>query len=141
MVETCSEKGCDILIYVNTGPLATPVWTAVGGQRGATLSEERDMIDKSNKLSVNRAREYGYGFYSWSISCDGVHIRDETAYNHLRNALRNSVSVKVRIKEQDTYTMEGFALVSSQELDSPYEDEATYSMELQGTGPITQNPV
>lgn len=132
-------RGVDVLIYVNTGTDTAPVWTVVGGQRNATLSEEAETIDVTTKNSA--AQEFEYGQYNWKISCDGVYIKDDAAYVALRNAIRQKQKVKVRIKEGDTYTAEGLALVTSNELEAPYDDAATYSVELQGTGLLTENPV
>lgn len=131
-------KGVDVLIYVNTGTDTMPVWTVVGGQRSATLSEEAETIDVTTKGSI--AQEFEYGLYNWTISCDGIYIKDDTAYAALRSAIRQQKKVKVRIKEGDVYTAEGLAIVTSSELEAPYDDAATYSVELQGTGPLTENP-
>lgn len=131
-------RGVDILIFVNTGTETTPIWTVVGGQRNATLHEENEMIDVTAKDS--QAQEFEYGAYTWTISCDGVYIKDDAAYVALRNAMRDKQKIKVRVKEGDTYTAEGLALVSSSDLEAPYDDAATYSMELQGTGVLIENP-
>jgi TP901-1 family phage major tail protein len=136
-------RGVDILLYVNTGTDAAPVWTAVGGQRNATLSEESDTIDITSKDSGGVA-EYDYGLYSWSISADGVYIPDETAYEYLKNAMRNKQKVKVRIKENGgtgTNAEEGLAVITSRELEAPYDGEVTYKLELQGTGALTPTTV
>lgn len=130
-------RGVDILLFVDTGA-GTPTWTVVGGQRNATLHEEVDTVEMSSKEST--AKEFEYGLGTWTISCDGVYIDSDTAYAELRDAVRNRQKVKVRIKEGATYTAEGDALVTSADLEAPYDGEATYSMELQGTGPLTPNP-
>lgn len=129
-------RGVDILLMVNTGTDGAPVWTSAGGQRNATLSEESETIDITSKDSGGKS-EYDYGLYSWSISADGVYIPNEAAYVALKNAMRNKTKIKVRIRENGTDEEEGQALVTSRELDSPYEAEATYSLELQGTGALT----
>ena len=45
------SDGVDFLLKVNTGTAETPVWTVIGGQRGATLSLTAEQIDASNKQS------------------------------------------------------------------------------------------
>jgi len=128
-----SVKGVDILILANTGTDAVPVWTSVGGQRGASLEETNETIDVTSKTS-NGAYEYEYGLSGWKISCDGVYVPDDTAYIALQTAMRTKAKIKVRISEEDTEVSEGTALVISRSIDGPYVGEATYSMELQGTG-------
>lgn len=131
-------KGVDILILANTGTVDIPEWTAVGGQRGATLTENNATIPVTSKDSGG-VEEYEYGNYSWSISCDGVYVPSDAAYTVLKDAMRNKEKVKVRWQEEGTDTLEGMALVTSRELEGPYDGEATYSMELQGTGKPTEN--
>lgn len=132
-------KGVDIVILVDTGTQGSPVWTAVGGQRGATLSESVETIDLTHKGS-NGYKEYDYGFADWTISCDGVYISDNAGYTALVDAMRNKTPVKVRWQEESTDAYEGSALVISRDLEGPYEGEATYSVELQGTGAPVLTP-
>jgi len=135
-------RGVDVLIYVSTGTdeQGNPVWTAVGGQRGATLSEEVETIDVTTKNSPEGAREEEPTIYSWSLSCDGVYISDDTALQKLKQTIRQRDKVKVRVKEGDTYTEEGLAIITSLEREAPHDDVATYSVELRGVGPLTENP-
>ncbi|MTI95180.1 MAG: phage major tail protein, TP901-1 family [Firmicutes bacterium] len=130
--------GVDILILVETETDPESVWTPVGGQRGATLSESRDTVSTTSKLSPGRMHENEYGFGEWSISCDGVYVESEEAYNKLVQAMRNRKKVKARWQEGGEDAKEGMALVTSRELEGPYDGEATYSIELQGTGEITE---
>lgn len=132
-------RGVDILIYVDTGTEGAPTWTLVGGQRNATLHEETESIDVTAKDTAGGAKDFEYGDYTWTISCDGVYIKDDTGYQALRNAIRQKKKVKVRVKTGDTYTEEGLALVMSNDLEAPYDDAATYSMELQGCGLLIEN--
>jgi TP901-1 family phage major tail protein len=140
MAATVTVKGVDILLYANTGTDSEPSWTVVGGQQNATLSEERETIETSNKGSDGEAREFESGFFEWKIEADGIYVPNDTAYLAIKNAIRNGTKMKVRIKEDSTYTQEGYVLVTSRELDAPWDDATTYSIELQGTGPITDNP-
>ncbi|HYG59076.1 MAG TPA: phage major tail protein, TP901-1 family [Symbiobacteriaceae bacterium] len=132
-------KGVDILIKVNTGTAELPVYTDVGGQRGATLSESADTIEMTHKASGGY-KEYDYGDGDWTISCDGVYIPDDTAYGALVTAMRTKAKVLVRWVEANGDIYQGTALVTSRELEGPYDGEATYSIELQGSGAPTLNP-
>lgn len=129
--------GVDILILVNTGTEEMPTWTPVGGQRGAKLKEEVDTVETSNKAS-GTAKTFEYGMTSWSITCDGAYVPDDAAYALLRAALRNRQKVKVQVTEYGTAVREGMALVKSNELDAPYDNSATYSIELQGDGELEE---
>lgn len=128
-------RGVDILLLVEDQ--ATPdTFIAVGGQRNATLSETVDTIDNTSKDSGGWY-EYDYGLAGWTISFDGVYIRDEEGYNLLKTAMREKRKIKVRIQEGENGVIEeGEALVTSRDLEAPYDSEVTYSGELQGTGPL-----
>lgn len=130
-------RGVDIIIMIEDTTPGT--YVAVAGQRNATLSEERETLDITSKDSTNAASEFDYGGYSWTISCDGVYIPTDTKYTKLRDAIRNRTKVKVRVNEAGTpvKTLSGDALVTSSELEAPYDGEVTYSVELQGTGTLT----
>lgn len=127
-------KGVDILILVED-PAESGSFVAVGGQRSATLSEEVDTIETTHKLT-NGFKEYEYGFGGWSVSGDGVYIKDDASFLALKNAMRNKEKVKLRISEEGAPVEEGLALVTSRELEGSYDGEATYSVEFQGSGAI-----
>lgn len=129
-------RGVDILILANTGSEAIPAFTAIASQRGAKLSEKVAALDVSVKPAAGTApaKDFEYGYGEWSISCDGLYVPDDVAYQALVNAMRNRTKLRVRWNEAGLGVFEGLALVTSRDLDGPYENEATYSVELQGTG-------
>jgi TP901-1 family phage major tail protein len=138
-------RGVNVLLLANTGTEAVPVWTPVGGQRGATLTEEVDTIETTSKDSASLMKEFDYAFGSWNISCDGIYIPGEAAYTAIKTAMRTKKRIKVKITEDAdgaggaaaVGVEEGFAIVTSREMDMPYDDSVTYSIELQGTGALT----
>jgi TP901-1 family phage major tail protein len=134
------KRGVDVLLYSNTGTDAVPVWTLVGGQRGATLSESNETIETTNKTSTGMAKEYEYGFYGWSISCDGVHANGDLGYTTLQDALRNKTKLKVQIKDSNyttPKTFTGSVLVTKLDQENGHDGESTYKLDLQGTGTLT----
>lgn len=129
-------RGVDILVQVES-PLTPGTYVTVAGQRNATFSEEAETIDITTKLSGGYV-ENDYGLGSWSISCDGVHVTGNAQLTALRDAQRNKTKVKCRwVEAGSTQVEEGFALVTSREIEGPYDGEATYSLELTGTGKPT----
>jgi TP901-1 family phage major tail protein len=127
-------RGVDILLMIEGETNGT--FIAVGGQRNATLSEEVETIDITSKDSQGY-QEFDYGLGSWKIKGDGVYVPNEAAYVALRDKMRAKQPIKVRIHEKGTATEEGTALITSRELEAPYDGEVTYSMEFQGTGKLT----
>jgi TP901-1 family phage major tail protein len=131
-------RGLDILILVES--TTTPdTYVTVGGQRGATLSENTETIETTHK-QTGGYKTFLPSFAEWTISADGVYISDDTAYQMVVDAMRNKTIVKVRWQENGTAIVEGDAIITSRELEGAYDSEATYSLELQGTGAITEVP-
>lgn len=130
-----TKRGVDVLIQVQIAS----TWTTVAGQRGATLSEEAETVEITSKSSPGQAKEYEYGYYGWKISLNGVHDKAGAGYSNLRDALRNKTKVQVQVLDAGS-TLGGLALVTSCEYDAPHDGEQTYSIELLGTGALTNTP-
>lgn len=131
-------KGVDVLVLVNVGTEDSPQWEAGASQRGATLSESVDTIETTTK-GTGGYKTYEYGLADWTISMEGAYIKDDTAYTALVTAMREKKKVRVRWQEENQAVYEGEALVTSRDLEGPYDGEATYSIELQGSGaPVLQ---
>lgn len=129
-------KNVKILLLVNTGTSELPTWSPVGGQRNATLSEEVEEIDVTSEDS-DGAAEFEPGQYSATIDADGLYVPTATGYVALKTAFRNKEKIKVRIQEDDTQTEEALCIITSRELEGPYDGESTYAVSLRVTGKIT----
>jgi TP901-1 family phage major tail protein len=132
-------RGVDILVIVDmddfdTVPTGVPDWQAIGGQQNATFSEELEAIDTTTKDNNDGGRDYDGGLYGWTVSCDGMYVKNDAAYGALKTAIRTRKKVKLRIQEEGQPVEEGMALVTSRELEAGYEENATYSVEFQGIG-------
>jgi TP901-1 family phage major tail protein len=127
-------RGADILLLVEGATAGT--YIVVGGQQSATISESVETVETTNKLT-NGFKEFEYGFGEWKISADGIYVTDDAGFEKLKTAMRNKEKIKVRIQEEGQPTEEGTALITSRDLEGKYDDSATYSVELQGTGALT----
>lgn len=129
-------RGVDILIMVESSTVPG-TFVAVAGQRGGTFKEESETIDVTNKMSAGYT-ENDYGLGSWSISCDGVHVLGSAQLTQLRDAMRNKTLVKCRwVEAGASLVEEGMAVVTSREIEAPYDAEVTYKVELTGSGKPT----
>jgi len=129
-----AKRGVDILLVVED-ETTTGTFNVLGGQRGATLSEERETVDTTSKDS-DGVSEFEYGNYTWSVSADGVHVASDEAYLYLKKAIREAKKIKIRFLEDNVAVEEGTVLLTSREFEAPYDGETTYSVEMQGTGAI-----
>jgi TP901-1 family phage major tail protein len=139
-------KGVDILVMVDldallTTPTGVADWEAIGGQQSATFSEEVEAIDTTTKDGNVGGYDYEGGLYGWTVSADGLYLKNNAAYTALKTAMRQRKKVKIRIQEEGQAVEEGLALVTSRELEAGYDEMATYSVEFQGIGiPTTPTP-
>jgi predicted secreted protein len=125
-------NGTDVLILVNTGTEVSPVYTAVGSQRGASLSETNDEIDISSKDS--RAGRYLAGRYGSTLSLDGLYVPSNVAYLALKTAQRAGDAILVRIEEEGVEVEEASAIITDMSTDFPDQDAATISIDLRIDG-------
>lgn len=121
-------NGTDVLLYVNTGTPAVPVYEVVGSQRGLSRDETTAEIDASSK--DERAMRVLPGRYGSSMSLDALYVPTDTAYLALLDAMRDGELILVRINEDGADTEEADALVTSISQDYPDQDVATISVDL-----------
>lgn len=129
------DKGLDFLVVTSTSG-------SVGGQRSATWTFSRDVIDVTDKDS-GEDREYIYGPLSHSVDFDGVYIFNESGQEYLHSAQDNGFEVRIDITTGVTddkhFAFSGY--VTNRELTADQGDAATYSMTVTGTSDVTYEDV
>jgi len=140
-------KGIDFIVNVNTGTEASPTWTPVAGQRGASLTLNADTIDITSKDS-NNWKEVVAGQKNWSIKFDSLVIMNDTGDGYdtsleaLESAYMSGNTVMAQIKTPMTsgsaVTYTGSAVITDLSYDYAQDKEATFSGTLQGTGAIVK---
>ena len=123
--------GDDVLLKVKhlaTGKL-------LAGQQGASISRSASEIDVSTK-GTNWAEKLA-GQLSWSISCDGLLVVDDEAYDYLEEAFHNRQMVEIYVEYPSGKKYEGLAIITTADLDAPFSDACSYSFEFGGTGELT----
>jgi len=121
-------NGADVLLLVNTGTAAVPVYEAVGSQRDVTFDEATDEIDVSSKDS--RAKRVLPGRYSASLSLDALYVPTNDAYLALRSAMRDGDLILVARQEEEVTTETANALITSLSETFPDAGEGTISIGL-----------
>lgn len=107
----------------------------LAGQQGASISRSASEIDVSTK-GTNWAEKLA-GQLSWSISCDGLLVADDEAYNYLEDAFHNRQLVEIYVEYPNGKKYEGLAIITTADLDAPFGDACSYSFEFGGTGELT----
>lgn len=133
------SDGVDFLIKVNTGTRETPVWTVIGGQRGATLNLTANQIDASNKQSGAWTTSVP-GMLSWSIDADAVMLTDisgltvDAGRAKLLACFTNRELVHVRYVRKDGSKFQGYAAITDLSEEAPHDGAATFKITLNGSG-------
>lgn len=130
-------RGVELLLYAGE--------TAIGGQKSTSISMSADTIDASCKDAGDWYINIS-GPKQWSASCDGIVYLNDEGYKAAVNAFMNSTAITAVFKNKaKTIHYEGEAYITSLDLDAPYEDLTSYSMEVSGAGKLedkttTTNP-
>jgi len=121
-------NGTDVLLLVNTGTTAVPVYEAVGSQRDVTFDEATEEIDVSSKDS--RAKRVLPGRYSATLSLDALYVWTDDGYRALRDAMRDGELILVA-REDDSTTIEtADALITSLSESFPDQGEGAISISM-----------
>ncbi|MCD4839730.1 phage major tail protein, TP901-1 family [Neobacillus sedimentimangrovi] len=131
-------KGIDFIINVNIGTDQEPVWTKVAGQRGCTLNRSAETLETTSKDSTSGFKEFEVSFKEWSIEADGLLVNGDTGFSALEDAFMNGEKVKVQMATPSGDKFEGMALITDFPIEAPYDDMATYSVTLQGSGLLSK---
>lgn len=138
-----ASLGKNFLIYVDTraDSATEAVWTAVGGQKTASLKRSAEEIDASCKTSGGWKTTLA-GQKSWSLDMESVVVQDNTGKEALDYAYENGVQVHIKLEENvggaaTGNVFHGWAAVTDYSLDAPQDDVTTISATLSGAGALT----
>jgi TP901-1 family phage major tail protein len=121
-------NGSDVLLLVNTGTTAVPVYEAVGSQRDVSFDEATEEIDISSKDS--RAKRVLPGRYSSTLSLDALYVWSDDGYRALRDAMRDGELILVARQDDGTTVETADALITSLSESFPDQAEATISISM-----------
>lgn len=129
-------------------------WKFIGALRSNSFSTEWDTTDATADDSVGAVREMLATFKTVTISTDGVARRTDDAthnqialFQHYVNPVTTGGQPVVWLRRTDPrLTVVGYFLMSTYDLEAPYDDVATFSIEATSTASdfgviITPTPV
>lgn len=129
-------NGSTILLQFRTGT-GPDVYTTVAGQRGASISRERTMIDTSAKEDADAT--FAAGRRSGTLSLEGLVLASDVSRAAIEAAFESSDGVG-RIRRTaigGEAAKQYIVLVSSLEMDHPDDDASTWTAEFQMSGAPT----
>jgi TP901-1 family phage major tail protein len=130
-------RGMDMVLYTNTGTAELPVYTAISGQRGATLNRSAETVETTNK-NTGGYKTFATSFKEWSIDTDGMLIFSDESYNILEQAYLDNAPLTVQLKTENGEIYEGEVIITDFPIEAPYDDMVTYSISLTGSGELTR---
>lgn len=128
--------GKDWLLYVNTGTVAAPVWTLIGGQRGSSLSRTADEIDVSHKTSGGWKSSKA-GLRGWSIDLDGLVLLTDAGLEALEVAFSTGAEINVKFEYPDKKFRTGWGSITDLSIETPHDGEASLSGTITGNGALS----
>lgn len=129
--------GKDYLLYINTGTVAVPVWSLVGGQRGSSLARTADGIDVSHKTSGGW-KSTKAGMRGWSIDLNGLVLLTDIGLEALETAFSTGAEIQVKFRYPDLKFRTGWAAITDLSIETPHDGEASLSGTLAGNGPLSE---
>ncbi len=127
--------GKDILLCVfnSTGDKLM----AISGQQGLKLTRSAETIEVTSKDSQGWKSSLA-GLKEWSIDNEGLYVLSEETHEGLGKAFTNGTMVCVKIINNKTKAalFGGLAYITEYTVEAPYDEAATYSITLEGNGPL-----
>lgn len=134
------DTGYDVLLFVDTAnDPQNPTFTKVAGQRGLTLNKSMEEVDVTDKDSDNW-KEFVASLREWSIDADGVIETLDGGFAYLQDTYLNRRTVLVQVLAADGSSRAGLSFITDFPEEFPYDDAATFTLTLRGTGPLTTVP-
>lgn len=128
-------QGKNIILYKVVSGTNTPFACSTN----CTFSVQVDQKDVTSQSSA-WFREFKIDIASWNLSCEGIITLNNYSYaNMLADQLaRNTISVKFSIDNGTSVViLSGSAIITSLQINGPYKEIATYSIQLTGVGAYT----
>lgn len=113
----------------------------LAGQRNATLNRSAETIDATSKDTEGNWMESIAGFKSWGVECEACYIASDASYEKLEKAYLDGDNIFVAVcfgDKANDGVMTGEATITDFPIELPYNDLASYSLTLQGSGALTK---
>ena len=122
------EQGNDIRLSIGE--------ILIGGQQGCSLNKETETTDSTTKDSGVWKESEATGL-SWSVDCNGLIVVGDEGLEALEDAWENMQQIDVKYGSATRFKT-GKAIIKSLSENSPNKEKSTYSVSLEGVGPLTR---
>lgn len=143
-IETAKALNGKSIVAMVTNQTGTKM-VAIAGQQGLSYNMSSETTEAATKDGSNGGWALKFhGSKSWDASLDGLYSPDDEATKIVAKALANDEYLCLKICERTvsedgkTITYKplrmGLAIVTSDNFEAPNDDNATYSMDFEGSG-------
>lgn len=131
-----AQKGKELLLKVGDGA-SSESFTTVGGLRSNSIALNKEMVDITNKDSVDQWREAlaGAGVKSATFSGSGV-FTDSAAEETVRADFFSDAFTNYQVIVPDFGTFEGAFEITALSYAGEYNGEVTYDVTLESVGAV-----
>jgi len=135
-------EGRDLMLYINTGTVSSPTYTAQAAATSHTISYTGETKERVTKDTANGAySEKKVTKLGVSIKCEAlVSFGDAAGYDKLLSVMKNREAVKLKYGFSEEVTgdkyEEGMFIITSLEQSSAAGEDATYSATFENTGAV-----
>lgn len=132
-------NGTDVVLYKHDDALNVDY--AFAAAKSCTFQIQADMKEVTSQTSA-WYREFKADTANWSMSCEGLIKLQDYNYLYLTDLQKSRESILVKFVVDNgadgLVIYSGRAYIASITMTGPFNDAATYSVQLQGTGPYSQ---
>ena len=130
-------KGESIYVKVNTGTEGSPVWTKVGGQKDASMTQGLGEIDVTDKDSLGWEENLP-GNRTLEVEFDAFLIEDDAGFVEMKKGFWDRKDLHLQLITP-TKTYAGKFRLSELSLEGPADDAGTVSFSLKATGAVLES--
>lgn len=111
---------------------------AVSGQQGLTINRSADSIEVTSKDTTGGWKAKIAGMKEWSVDNDGLYVPSDETHKELGKYFEdgNPVCTKIINGKTKKPMFGGLSVITDYSLEAPYDDAMTYSISLEGNGPL-----
>jgi predicted secreted protein len=121
---------------------ASATWITIGQQRGGSFGRTSDTVDAKHK-DDNGWPSFVITGTPWSMSCDGAMNPADSAWSYLlgRWEAKSQPFAQIDASAIGGEKKEGKVTITDMSYDFPDSDLVSYTLELQGSGPLVTSLV
>lgn len=116
------HRGVDVILSIGN--------KIIGGQTNAVLRRTMSPIKITNKINGEWDKSLS-GVKSWSLSCTGLVVKSEEAFQELEESFNTGSAVEISLAD-NSKSYSGTALITDFPVSAPYNSNFSYSITLLG---------